>query len=129
MGTEGQAQPVGSPGHGTNNTKVVPIIFVPGVMGTRLNISNTAFNWDPNDDGEMAGWIVNQNRRELVRRENAGTSAQVATDLDANTNPKSPNVDPLGDIKKSTRLKQIATDLLGPKANSRAFPGQIVKFY
>src|SRR5690349_6675197 len=129
MGVVGQAQPLDSEAHGTNNTKVVPIIFVPGVMGTRLNITGTAFNWDPNDDGEMSGWVVNQRRRELVRRVNAATKADIARDLDSNTNPESPNVDPGGDINKRSRMKQIASDKLPKNTNSRAFPSQILKFY
>jgi pimeloyl-ACP methyl ester carboxylesterase len=130
MGVEAQTQPIDSPGHNTNNTKIVPLIFVPGVMGTRLNFPGTAFNWDPNDDGEMSGWVLNPSRRELVRRVNAAdTSGTPARDLDENTNPAQANVDPRGDINKRSRLKQLATDKLPKGTNSRAFPGQIVKFY
>jgi pimeloyl-ACP methyl ester carboxylesterase len=129
MGVAGQAQPIDSPGHGTNNTKIVPVLVVPGVMGTRLNLPSTPFNWDPNDDGEMSGWVFGE-RRELVRRVNArDTPATIARDLDGNTNPETDSVDPIGDINKRQRLKQIATDKLPRGTNSRAFPGQIVKFY
>lgn len=129
MGVAAQAQPIDSPGHDTNNTKIVPIVVVPGVMGTRLNLPTTPFNWDPNDDGEMSGWVFGA-RRELVRRVNArDTPATIARDLDGNFNPKTDNVDPIGDINKRSRLKQIATDKLPRTTNSRAFPGQIVKFY
>jgi pimeloyl-ACP methyl ester carboxylesterase len=41
----------------TINTTVVPIVFVPGVMGSRLDIPGGS-DWDPDYQPSMAGWLA-----------------------------------------------------------------------
>lgn len=47
------------------NTRIVPVVFVPGVMGSRLEFINSGNFfykenrvWDPDDTGKMSRWIV-----------------------------------------------------------------------
>ena len=54
----GQRQRAEGDARDTINTQVVPILFVPGVMGSRLDISGTIADWDPDDKVEMADWGV-----------------------------------------------------------------------
>ncbi|HEX2731603.1 MAG TPA: hypothetical protein VHM70_08365 [Polyangiaceae bacterium] len=68
--------------------KIVPIVFVPGVMGTRLFLDDGP-NWDPDSAG-FARWLV-ASRFDIVRRLNCDfpgfplrdLSAKVIADLDA----------------------------------------------
>jgi pimeloyl-ACP methyl ester carboxylesterase len=50
-------QPLESDAYDTINTAVVPIVFVPGVMGSRLDIPGGS-DWDPDYQPSMAGWLA-----------------------------------------------------------------------
>jgi pimeloyl-ACP methyl ester carboxylesterase len=41
----------------TLNTAIVPIVFIPGVMGSRLDIPGGS-DWDPDYTPSMAGWLA-----------------------------------------------------------------------
>ena len=43
--------------HDTLHTALVPIVFIPGVMGTRLDIPGGS-DWDPDYTPSMAGWLA-----------------------------------------------------------------------
>lgn len=43
--------------HDTLHASIVPIVFVPGVMGTRLDIPGGS-DWDPDYTPSMAGWLA-----------------------------------------------------------------------
>jgi pimeloyl-ACP methyl ester carboxylesterase len=120
MGAQGQLVSDGSVKHDTLNTRVVPIVVVPGVMGTRLNIDNSAFDWDPDDPAEMADWLKGSFRDTIRRRLHHKTKADVLTSLQYRFSivPKllnSPTVDPRDDLKGKTRLEDIATLHLNPR--------------
>jgi pimeloyl-ACP methyl ester carboxylesterase len=42
----------------TLNTRRVPIVFVPGVMGSRLYLSESNTYWDPDSTWRMKGWLT-----------------------------------------------------------------------
>src|SRR4051812_3738271 len=44
-------------GEGTLAAEKVPIIFVPGVMGTRLHFPKVNEDWDPDDWKKMWHWV------------------------------------------------------------------------
>ena len=77
MGAEGQAHEQDADTKDKLNHRVVPIILVPGVMGTRLDISGAASDWDPDDTVEMGGW-VGVSRRRCAKHLNFATNASVA---------------------------------------------------
>ncbi len=123
MGAQGQAQPAGSKATDTLNTKVVPIVLVPGVMGSRLEISTTSSGWDPDDNIEMAGWLKKR-RRTSTNDIAFNTPATLMTDLvgAAGTRPST-------DIRNNARLKQIANAQIDRSVPSRARPSAITKFW
>ncbi|MBN2194634.1 MAG: alpha/beta hydrolase [Polyangiaceae bacterium] len=64
----------------TLNTNVVPVILVPGVMGTRLFMRGAGPNWDPANALEMLKWVACDQRR-VAHLLDAGTPADIAIDL------------------------------------------------
>lgn len=52
-------------GDNTLRTQTVPVVFVPGVMGSRLRLGADD-RWDPDSVGNMIGWATN--RAETTRR-------------------------------------------------------------
>jgi hypothetical protein len=51
-----QAVPVRRVGDNTLRTLTVPVVFVPGVMGSRLQLGGE--RWDPDSVGNMIGWAM-----------------------------------------------------------------------
>ena len=51
----------------TIDTKICPIIFVPGVMGTRLRLPNGSYKWDPDSAKEMIRlqWADGKTKRNI----------------------------------------------------------------
>lgn len=60
-----EAVPVRRVGDNTLRTSTVPVVFVPGVMGSRLQLGGS-HHWDPDRVGNMIGWATN--RAETTRR-------------------------------------------------------------
>jgi pimeloyl-ACP methyl ester carboxylesterase len=60
-----EAVPVRRVGDNTLRTLTVPVVFVPGVMGSRLRLGADD-HWDPDSNGNMIGWATN--RAETTRR-------------------------------------------------------------
>lgn len=60
-----EAVPVRRVGDNILRTLTVPVVFVPGVMGSRLQIGADD-RWDPDSVGNMIGWATN--RAETTRR-------------------------------------------------------------
>ena len=55
-------------GENTLDTRTVPVIFVPGVMGTRLEFPSIGQSWNPDSIWDMVHWVTasaEQERREL----------------------------------------------------------------
>jgi pimeloyl-ACP methyl ester carboxylesterase len=125
MGAQGQAQTADAKGNDTINSRIVPIVFVPGVMGTRLDISGAASDWDPDDKSEMSGWLTSS-RRSCVKDVDFRTPATVMTDLD-DLIVSSP--EPGSDIVARSRLKQIALANITPRPNPRAERSLTIKFW
>lgn len=69
----------GSTTFDTIDHRVTPILFVPGVMGTRLNIVGGA-DWDPDSKPNMLLWATND-RRQIVKALTSETPAVPAIDL------------------------------------------------
>jgi pimeloyl-ACP methyl ester carboxylesterase len=88
-------------------------------MGTRLEIENAVANWDPDDNAEMGPW-TQEGRRTIMSKLNVTTTAKVEDEFDSNTNLVGVSVDPLGDIRKRPRLKQLAVGTQPRATNSRA---------
>lgn len=104
----GQRQRAEGDARDTINAQVVPIIFVPGVMGSRLDVSGTVFDWDPDDKAEMADWVTSTTAS--VRKRIAYTTdAEPMSDLVRFSLGHDVPVDPLADIRGRERLVQIAT--------------------
>jgi pimeloyl-ACP methyl ester carboxylesterase len=123
MGAQGQAQLANSKGTDTLNTKVVPVVLVPGVMGSRLDIATTSADWDPDDKIEMGGWLKKR-RRSATNDMFFSTPATLMTDLigAAGTRPST-------EIFDRPRLRQIAQGTLDPKLASRARPSAEISLW
>lgn len=64
----------------TLNQRVVPIIFLPGIMGSRLILDNKQ-EWDPDSDGNMLGWVAcGFNRMRKLIHTNIGGKPQTKSD-------------------------------------------------
>jgi hypothetical protein len=122
MGGEGQAHPLDSQATDTLNTRIVPIILVPGVMGTRLDISGAASDWDPDDSLEMAGWVTASRRRNTSQLD-FRTGATVMTNLERvrHVPGVAEGVNPVADILARDRLKEIAVD----QQKKKVAPGDV----
>jgi hypothetical protein len=92
-------------------------------MGSRLDISSTSSDWDPDDTTEMAGWL-RKRRRTSTTDMFFTTPATLMTDLVGAIGTR-----PSTEIRDRPRLNQIANAQLDPKLASRARPGAIVQFY
>jgi pimeloyl-ACP methyl ester carboxylesterase len=68
----------------TLDQRVVPIVLVPGVMGSRVDIAGATCDWDPDDAVEMAGWILSSRRRNVrfISFRSPGTILRSMTDGD-----------------------------------------------
>jgi hypothetical protein len=67
-GASGTWQPVARERDNTIDTGTIPIIFVPGIMGTRLHFTTTGNYWDPDHKvTRMSHWLTTG--PEKVRRE------------------------------------------------------------
>lgn len=117
MGAQGQAQAATSKANDTLNTKVVPIVLVPGVMGSRLDISTTSADWDPDNKITMAGWL-RKRRRTATNDMFFSTPMTLMTDLVGSAGGPRPSTE----IFDRPRLRQIAQAQLDPKLPSRARP-------
>lgn len=75
-----------------SDTRYVPIIFVPGVMGSRLRFANggASYDWDPDRSFYMARtWIpMNIWRQRTVFRDWAGTVIATSDDRNARENSR-----------------------------------------
>lgn len=60
---QSQAHPLTSGARDSVNTTIVPIILVPGVMGSRLDMLGSGPNWDPDSRGAMLSWATLAQRR------------------------------------------------------------------
>jgi pimeloyl-ACP methyl ester carboxylesterase len=49
----------------TVNTRRIPIIFVPGIMGSRLEFTNIGQYWDPDSNYNMSHWLRISAEREM----------------------------------------------------------------
>jgi hypothetical protein len=65
----------------TTSWKCVPIVFVPGVMGTRLAMASAGRTWDPDTGGLMADWIPFTIERQRTNRRALSPRASPATIL------------------------------------------------
>lgn len=104
---QGQRQPVGGTTHDTVNTRVLPIVFVPGVMGTRLDINGTVADWDPDDNVEMADWVASSTgsvRQRIHFRTGATPMAELVRFSVVHDEP----VDPVRDILARPRLVELS---------------------
>lgn len=65
----------------TVNTNICPIIFVPGVMGTRLRLPNGNYKWDPDSAKEMLRlqWADGETKRNIF---DSDTDAVIIDDED-----------------------------------------------
>lgn len=66
-GASGSWQPVARERDNTIDTGTIPIIFVPGIMGTRLHFTAIDEYWDPDSNWRMTHWLTTGT--EKVRRE------------------------------------------------------------
>lgn len=130
MGAQGQAHTLESDAKDTLNTRVVPIILVPGVMGTRLDISGFASDWDPDDVSEMASWVV-LTRRRNVNALDFRAPATPMREFEKDSLKKKVPVDPISDIFARSRLTQIPIDSRPDhdKINSRAIRSLVIAFW
>ena len=124
MGGQGQAHRPGTDTKDTLNSRIVPIIFVPGVMGTRLSINGASQDWDPDDPGEMLGWLVFSRRKNM----NDIDFRRRAEPLTGLSGLESGN-DPGNEINGRPRLRQIALDQTIPRPAARAQSSAVIKFY
>ncbi len=77
-------------------------------MGTRLDISGSAADWDPDDHAIMADWVIS--RTSTVRKRiDHRTSATVLTKLPTINFEKGPDIKAIDDIMNRKRLRQIGT--------------------
>jgi hypothetical protein len=81
MGDTAQLQAPGTTAKDTINARVIPIVVVPGVMGTRLNISGTIADWDPDSKAVMGEWAFTSGTDSVRSRIDFRTKATVMTDL------------------------------------------------
>lgn len=65
-------------GDNTLETGTIPIVFVPGVMGSRLEFTALGQQWDPNSNWAMSHWL--RSSAETSRRELALTTEAVIMD-------------------------------------------------
>jgi pimeloyl-ACP methyl ester carboxylesterase len=132
VGGVGQAQAPGSDSHDTLNSRVIPVVFVPGVMGSRLDMNGAVSDWDPDDSTEMAGWLT-VTRRTVMRDISFRKPATVMTGLDSIDVHLGENgivaVRPLDDIMSRARLIDIALDKITPKPAARGRPSLVKRFY
>jgi pimeloyl-ACP methyl ester carboxylesterase len=124
LGGQGQAHTLDSETKDTLNSRVVPIVFVPGVMGTRLDIEGAASDWDPDDTTEMAGWLLVSRRRKMrgVDFRARGTLLTGLSGFDSGN--KAGN-----EIAARPRLRQIALDQMNPRPASRGQSSAIIQFW
>jgi pimeloyl-ACP methyl ester carboxylesterase len=66
-GATGTWQPVGRVCDNTIDTGTIPVIFAPGIMGTRLHFTKIDEYWDPDSNWRMSHWLTTGT--EKVRRE------------------------------------------------------------
>lgn len=57
IGTHAPVKPKNPKTYDTLHTALVPIVFIPGVMGSRLDIPGGS-DWDPDYTPSMAGWLA-----------------------------------------------------------------------
>lgn len=67
----------------TLNTNLVPIIFVPGVMGSRLHFTHSGEYWDPDNISRMLHWVCIDAEKEMWELEFAAP-AEVMVEQDGN---------------------------------------------
>jgi pimeloyl-ACP methyl ester carboxylesterase len=84
--------------HDTLHTALVPIVFVPGVMGSRLDIPGGS-DWDPDYTPSMAGWL--------------GASARAAR-IDLSVTLK-PNVTVIRQLSNYTAGQDAQTEIRGDR--------------
>jgi pimeloyl-ACP methyl ester carboxylesterase len=66
-GASGSWQPIARVCDNTIDTGTIPIIFSPGIMGTRLHFTSISEYWDPDSKWRMSHWLTTGT--EKVRRE------------------------------------------------------------
>lgn len=108
MGAQTELRAPGDTGHDTINTRVIPIVLVPGVMGTRLDIDDAAVDWDPDDHAQMLDWVASSTGT-VRERISAETGADLVSGFPAINLEQGPDVDPVADIEKVPRVANIAT--------------------
>ncbi|WP_224360803.1 lipase/acyltransferase domain-containing protein [Hyalangium versicolor] len=90
--------------HDTLHTALIPIVFIPGVMGTRLDIPGGS-DWDPDYTPSMAGWLACSAR--AARIDLSVTLKPNATVIKALSNYTA-GKDAQGEIKKDRELLEVA---------------------
>jgi hypothetical protein len=124
MGGHAQAHALSSEAKDTLNTRVVPIVMVPGVMGTRLDIAAAGSDWDPDDTLEMAGWL-SVSRRRKMRDVNFASPATLLTGLSGfDSGNRAGN-----EIVARARVRQIALDQMDPRPPARASSSAVIEFW
>lgn len=114
MGDTAQLQAPGTTGKDTVNARVIPIVVVPGVMGTRLDISGTIADWDPDSDLVMGEWAFTSGTDSVRSRIDFRTKASPKTDLG-----------PTGEIAANKRVAFIGTrGLIHSDVTTARFAGE-----
>lgn len=81
MGDSAQVLDVDAKKLDTLNNKVIPVILVPGVMGSRLLLPGHEPNWDPDSDGQMVLWGNLDTRLKVKDLNPALTNVDIISDL------------------------------------------------
>jgi hypothetical protein len=87
MSASAQVLPTNSTSNDTLNTKIVPVVVVPGVMGTRVSMVGTGSpDWDPDNNAQMLQWantdsIAKQRFLDPTSSDGKGTVMQEFSDL------------------------------------------------
>ncbi|HTQ02491.1 MAG TPA: hypothetical protein VMI54_01500 [Polyangiaceae bacterium] len=115
MGTQAHAQAPGADTKDTLDNRVVPIVLVPGVMGTRLKIPGATADWDPDSTLAMGQWVAASRRRNV-------------SDIDFRR-AATPLTDVGSTFTSRPRLRQIALDHTNPRPPPRSEQPAVVKFY
>lgn len=124
MGGQGQAHQPGTDAKDTVDNRVVPVVFIPGVMGTRLDITGAGSDWDPDDTAEMSGWLL-VSRREKMKDISFQTPAAPLTGLSGVDSGNTPG----NDINQRQRLRQIAIAQFTKKVPAQGQRSEIIKFW
>lgn len=91
--------------HDTLHTALVPIVFIPGVMGSRLDIPGGS-DWDPDYTPSMAGWLACSAR---AARIDLSVTLKPNVKVIKKLSNYTAGQDAQGEIKKDKELLEVAT--------------------